>query len=87
MARGRCAEVPTALFFPADGGGVAAAAKICSDCGVRRQCLEYALTNRISYGVWGGASERERSRLLRERARTRPGSRRDARRRVGGPAV
>jgi WhiB family redox-sensing transcriptional regulator len=71
MVRGRCTEVPTAVFFPVDGGGVGAAARICDGCEVRRECLDYALANRISYGVWGGASERERHRLLRER--THPG--------------
>ena len=34
-------------------------------CG--RECLEYALLNRIEHGVWGGASERERRRILRRR--------------------
>ncbi len=31
------------------------------------ECLEYALLNRIEHGVWGGASERERRRILRRR--------------------
>ena len=34
---------------------------------VRSECLEYALLNRIEHGVWGGASERERRRILRRR--------------------
>jgi WhiB family redox-sensing transcriptional regulator len=36
-------------------------------CTVRLECLEYALANRIEHGVWGGASERERRRILRRR--------------------
>jgi WhiB family redox-sensing transcriptional regulator len=34
---------------------------------VQPECLEYALTYRIDHGVWGGASERERRRILRRR--------------------
>ncbi|MEC7667035.1 MAG: WhiB family transcriptional regulator [Actinomycetota bacterium] len=31
------------------------------------RCLQYALEFRIEHGVWGGASERERRRILRRR--------------------
>jgi WhiB family redox-sensing transcriptional regulator len=34
---------------------------------VKVECLEYALQYRIEHGVWGGASERERRRILRSR--------------------
>ena len=34
---------------------------------MKPECLEYALTYRIDHGVWGGASERERRRILRRR--------------------
>jgi WhiB family redox-sensing transcriptional regulator len=34
---------------------------------VTDECLEYALQYRIDHGVWGGASERERRRILRRR--------------------
>ena len=42
-------------------------ASICAQCSVQPECLEYALTYRIDHGVWGGASERERRRILRRR--------------------
>jgi len=67
MAGGNCNDVPPATFFPSDGVGVDAARKICLDCPVKAPCLEYALENRIDHGVWGGTSERERRRLLRQR--------------------
>jgi len=38
---------------------------------VAKQCLEYALANHVDHGVWGGKSERERRRILRERRRLR----------------
>jgi WhiB family redox-sensing transcriptional regulator len=67
MARGKCRDVPPAVFFPSDGLGVQAAQRICEGCPVARTCLEYALANRIDHGVWGGCSERERRRILRRR--------------------
>lgn len=67
MAQGKCREMDPAVFFPSDGVGVQVAQRICAECPVRVPCLEYALVNRIDHGVWGGASERERRRLLRQR--------------------
>jgi len=67
MADGKCREIPPATFFPSDGVGVDAARRICADCRVKGLCLEYALQNRIDHGVWGGTSERERRRILRQR--------------------
>ena len=67
MARGRCRELPPDTFFPSDGLGVEVARRICESCPVKAPCLEYALAARIDHGVWGGASERERRRILRQR--------------------
>jgi WhiB family redox-sensing transcriptional regulator len=67
MRRGRCRDMDPAIFFPSDGVGVQVAQRICAECAVRAECLEYALVNRVDHGVWGGASERERRRLLRKR--------------------
>lgn len=67
MATGECAERPPETFFPSDGVGVDIARRICNTCAVQERCLEYALANRIDHGVWGGASERERRRILRRR--------------------
>lgn len=67
MIDGNCRFHPPATFFPSDGVGVQIARAICSDCPVKEQCLEHALVNRIDHGVWGGASERERRRILRQR--------------------
>jgi WhiB family redox-sensing transcriptional regulator len=67
MLRGNCREHSPEEFFPSDGVGVEKARRICADCPVKAECLEYALTYRIDHGVWGGASERERRRILRSR--------------------
>ena len=67
MARGLCTSVPPSRFFPSDGAGVELARKICADCPVKEPCLEHALEHRIDHGVWGGCSERERRRILKQR--------------------
>ena len=67
MLNARCRGVAPTEFFPSDGLGVESAQHICHDCPVKMECLEYALLNRIEHGVWGGASERERRRILRRR--------------------
>ena len=67
MANGNCRNYPPAMFFPSDGVGVDRARKICATCPVVEPCLEYALEHRIEHGVWGGASERERRRILKRR--------------------
>lgn len=57
--------VGTDFFFGTDKHEVEAAIEFCSDCPVKTDCLEYAITNNIVDGVWGGASERERRRMKR----------------------
>jgi WhiB family redox-sensing transcriptional regulator len=75
MAEARCRSVPPSVFFPSDGAGVEAARRICATCPVKDPCLEYALYHRIDHGVWGGASERERRRIARQRRLSAVGSR------------
>lgn len=67
MLEGNCRGRDPSFFFPSDGVGVEHARKVCAGCPVQVACLEYALQYRIEHGVWGGASERERRRILRSR--------------------
>ena len=67
MRLGNCQQHPPQVFFPSDGVGVEVARRICATCPVKEACLEYALYHRIDHGVWGGASERERRRILKRR--------------------
>ncbi len=67
MSGGKCRELSPSIFFPSDGVGVQAAQKICAECPVAAECLQYALEERVDHGVWGGKSERERRRMLRRR--------------------
>ena len=48
------------MFFPERGETAGPARQICAACPVCQQCLDYALSNRITHGIWGGLSERER---------------------------
>jgi WhiB family redox-sensing transcriptional regulator len=67
MLQAKCRGVNPEEFFPGDSNGFAAARRVCAECTVRPECLEYALENGIELGVWGGASQRERKRIARSR--------------------
>ena len=41
--------------------------RICAGCDVRLLCLEHALSHHERYGVWGGLTATERTRIRRER--------------------
>ncbi|MFF4632698.1 MULTISPECIES: WhiB family transcriptional regulator [Streptomyces] len=56
---------PDDLFV--EGAAQNQAKALCTGCGVRTECLAYALDQRIEFGVWGGMTERERRALLRRR--------------------
>ena len=48
------------MFYPERGETADPARQVCARCPVRQPCLEYALSNRIMFGIWGGLTERER---------------------------
>jgi WhiB family redox-sensing transcriptional regulator len=68
--RGACKGLDPDIFYPASDDDAVEARGICMTCSVRDTCLEYALTNREADGIWGGATERERRRMLRQRRKT-----------------
>jgi len=39
------------------------AKRICADCPVSRECLDYALRVQEPFGIWGGLTEAERRQL------------------------
>ena len=48
-------------FFEIKNRRLARAAKdICEGCPVKDECLEFALRNKIEYGIWGGLTPQER---------------------------
>ena len=67
---GACNGLDPAVFFPDSDEAAVEAIAICSECAVRVSCLEHALVLREKDGVWGGATDRERRRIIRQRRRT-----------------
>ena len=65
-----CRGLDPGLFFPDEDEEVTAAKLVCEQCVVRIVCLEHALASREKQGVWGGATERERRRIIRYRRRS-----------------
>jgi WhiB family redox-sensing transcriptional regulator len=61
--RALCAQTDPEAFYPEKGGSTAEAKRVCTNCEVRVQCLDYALENGERFGIWGGLSERERRRV------------------------
>jgi WhiB family redox-sensing transcriptional regulator len=72
-----CLNFPAVLFFGMDDSESSAerrsreehAKRICLGCEVRTECLEYALSTREPYGIWGGLTEIERRARLHHRSR------------------
>jgi WhiB family transcriptional regulator, redox-sensing transcriptional regulator len=64
-----CRGVEPDIFFPTRGEDSEAAKAVCRNCPVRLECLDYALSARELFGVWGGLSERERREVRRKRRR------------------
>ena len=65
-----CRGVDPDVFYPASEDEADAAKSVCAQCNVRQACLEHALVNRERDGVWGGATEKERRRIVRQRRKT-----------------
>lgn len=71
-----CGQVDGDLFFPEGRGGSVQAVKMLCDgdpnhnrpaCPVREMCLEYAVSNHINHGIWGGTSPRTRVAIRKAR--------------------
>ena len=58
-----CRGIDLEVFFPERGESAEPARRVCAACPVRQPCLEYAISNRITHGIWGGLTERERRAL------------------------
>jgi len=68
MDAAACIGEPVDWWFPKPNASTRAAKAVCRGCPVRQQCLDHALEHDERFGVWGGLTEKERSRLRRRRA-------------------
>jgi WhiB family redox-sensing transcriptional regulator len=64
-----CRGLDPAIFYPPTDEDAVHAKVVCGECSVQETCLEFALQGREKEGVWGGATEKERRRILRQRRR------------------
>lgn len=65
MVFAACREADPTLFFEGDRDDPRKALSICDTCTVRVECLEFALEARLTEGIWGGMTSKQRRRLLR----------------------
>ncbi len=65
-----CRGLDPEIFYPVSDDEAEVAKAVCAGCAVRQACLEHALGSRERDGVWGGATEKERRRLIRQRRRS-----------------
>jgi hypothetical protein len=62
-----CAQADPDTWFPEKGGNPSAAQRICAGCPIRERCLEVALENGETQGVWGGMCGNDLKRLRLQR--------------------
>ena len=65
-----CRGLDPEIFYPVSDEDAEEAKFVCGQCPVRQLCLEHALSNRERDGVWGGMTERERRRIVRQRRKS-----------------
>lgn len=68
MDEGKCRDLKTDVFYAESHGRHSAnmAKAICSGCPVREKCLDYAIRNYETHGIWGGHTASERRDLRHE---------------------
>ena len=69
-----CRSTEPDLFFPISTKGpgdkqITRAKVICAGCQVKRECLEFAMTHDLTYGIWGGSTPEDRQRERRRKRR------------------
>jgi len=66
-SKGACQGLDAEIFYPENEDHAEFALSVCEQCAVRIACLDYALDTREQQGVWGGATARDRRKILRQR--------------------
>lgn len=66
-----CATSDPEMFFLPKGQQATAelqmAKALCAECPVKPECLTYAVASNEQFGIWGGLTASERSRLRKKR--------------------
>jgi WhiB family transcriptional regulator, redox-sensing transcriptional regulator len=60
-AHGACLAYPTAWWFSIRHDEIAAARRICAECPVRSECLDFAVARPALLGTWAATSLPERN--------------------------
>jgi len=65
IKRARCRGADTVIFMPDSLGRLtieqkANALMYCNQCPVKQECLEYAMEYRMTVGIYGGMTQKER---------------------------
>lgn len=73
-ARCKKQDIDPSVFYPEDdtGASAASAKAVCALCPVQQECLDYALDMEYDSpvnGIWGGRTEHERRKLLKNHPR------------------
>lgn len=61
-----CTQVDPEIFHPDTLGPQTKAKSVCNECPSKVPCLEWAMTRKERFGVWGGLSADEREKLWRK---------------------
>lgn len=67
MDAAACAQIGGDAWFPEADEDTTNIKQVCATCPVRAECGEYAITNRITIGIWGGMTNRTRRRIIQKR--------------------
>jgi WhiB family transcriptional regulator, redox-sensing transcriptional regulator len=58
-----------ATFFPERQSAAGRGKRICAECPIKGQCLDWAMAHGEPWGTWGGLTEWERAKLLNMKRR------------------
>lgn len=69
--KGSCRVLPGVgdMFFPERPSAAAQGKRVCADCPIKNECLDWAMAHGEPWGTWGGLSEWERAKLLNVKRR------------------
>ena len=61
-----CRGSNTDQFFVSTSESSRPAKRICAECKVKDECLDWAAAYKITFGIWGGMTVKDRRKIARE---------------------